>query len=78
MRPYLKNTHHKKRLVSKRKAKKKRAGGMAQGIGPEYKPQYHTYIHKKKREREMWRMRERGKAPRIALSFRLVCLGGEW
>jgi hypothetical protein len=23
MRPYLKNTHHKKRLVSKRKAKKK-------------------------------------------------------
>jgi hypothetical protein len=25
----------------------KRAGGVAQGVGPEFKPQYHT--HKKKR-----------------------------
>jgi hypothetical protein len=29
-RPYLENTHHKKRVV-----------GVAQGIGPEFKPQYH-------------------------------------
>jgi hypothetical protein len=28
MRPYLENTHH-----------KKKAGGVAQGIGPEFKPQ---------------------------------------
>jgi hypothetical protein len=34
MRPYLKKTHH-----------KKRAGGVAQGVGPEFKPQ----CHKRKR-----------------------------
>jgi hypothetical protein len=38
MRPYLKKNLH-----------KKRAGGMAQGIGPEFKPQYHK---KKKKERK--------------------------
>jgi hypothetical protein len=32
-RPYLENTHH-----------NKRAGGVAQGVGPEFKPQYHTHI----------------------------------
>jgi hypothetical protein len=36
MRPYLKNTYH-----------KNKAGGVAQSVGPEFKPQYH-----KKRERE--------------------------
>jgi hypothetical protein len=30
MRPYLKNPYH-----------KNRAGGMAQGVGPKFKPQYH-------------------------------------
>jgi hypothetical protein len=30
MRPYFKKTHY-----------KKRAGGVAQGVGPEFKPQYH-------------------------------------
>jgi hypothetical protein len=35
MRPYLKKKHH-----------KKRAGGVAQGVGPEFKPQY--CIKKKK------------------------------
>jgi hypothetical protein len=30
MRPYLEKTHH-----------KNRAGGVAQGEGPEFKPQYH-------------------------------------
>jgi hypothetical protein len=34
-RPYLKKTHH-----------KKWAGGVAQGVGPEFKPQYqYTYIY---------------------------------
>jgi hypothetical protein len=33
MRPYLKRTHRKK--------KKKRADGVAQGLGHEFKPQYH-------------------------------------
>jgi hypothetical protein len=36
MRSYLKKTHH-----------KKRAGGMAQGVGPEFKPQYHKKEGKK-------------------------------
>jgi hypothetical protein len=30
VRPYLKKSHH-----------KKRAGGVAQGLGPEFKPSYH-------------------------------------
>jgi hypothetical protein len=30
MRPYLEKFHH-----------KKNAGGVAQGVGPEFKPQYH-------------------------------------
>jgi hypothetical protein len=34
-RPYLKKTHH-----------KKRAGGVAQGMGPEFKPQYHIHTYK--------------------------------
>jgi hypothetical protein len=38
MRPYLENTHH-----------KKRAGGVAQGIGPKFKPQY---CKKKKKEKK--------------------------
>jgi hypothetical protein len=29
---------------------KKKAGGVAQGIGPEFKPQYHKKIKKKKEE----------------------------
>jgi hypothetical protein len=36
LRLYLKRTYH----------KKKRAGGVAQGVGPEFKPQY----HKKKKD----------------------------
>jgi hypothetical protein len=38
MSPYLKNTHHKKRV-----------GGVAQGVGPEFKPQYWK---KKKKEKK--------------------------
>jgi hypothetical protein len=41
----LKKTHH-----------KKRAGGVTQDVGPEFKPQY---CKKKKRERERERERER-------------------
>jgi hypothetical protein len=32
-------------ILKKKKAHKKRAGGVAQGVGPEFKPQYDT--HKK-------------------------------
>jgi hypothetical protein len=39
MRPYLKNTHH-----------KNRAGGVSQGEGPEFKPQY----QKNKNKKQMW------------------------
>jgi hypothetical protein len=35
----LKKTHYKK--------KKKRTGGVAQGVGPEFKPQYHKQTNKK-------------------------------
>jgi hypothetical protein len=34
MRPYLEKTLH-----------KKKAGGVAHGVGPELKPQYHTHTH---------------------------------
>jgi hypothetical protein len=37
MRPYLKNPSH------------KRAGGVVQGVGPEFKPQYHKKKKKKKK-----------------------------
>jgi hypothetical protein len=36
-RPYLEKNHH-----------KKRAGGVAQGVGSEFKPQYHKKKKKKK------------------------------
>jgi hypothetical protein len=36
MSPYLEKTHH-----------KNRAGGVTQGEGPEFKPQYHTHTHTK-------------------------------
>jgi hypothetical protein len=36
MRTYLEKTHH-----------KKRTGGVAQGVGPEFKPQYHQKKKKK-------------------------------
>jgi hypothetical protein len=36
MRPYLEKTHHKNWV-----------GGVAQGVGPEFKPQYHTHTKKK-------------------------------
>jgi hypothetical protein len=31
--------------ISKKTYHKKRAGGVAQSIGPEFKPQYHTHTH---------------------------------
>jgi hypothetical protein len=37
----LKKTHH-----------KNRAGGVAQGVGPEFKPQYHKKKKKRKKEKE--------------------------
>jgi hypothetical protein len=36
--------------ISKHPSQKKRAGGLAQGTGPEFKPQY----HKKKKKRSVW------------------------
>jgi hypothetical protein len=42
--PISKKTHHKKRKKKKKERKthhKKRAGGVAQGVCPGYKPQYH-------------------------------------
>jgi hypothetical protein len=41
-RPYLKKTHH-----------NKRAGGVAQGVGPEFKPQYCKKKREKKKEKEV-------------------------
>jgi hypothetical protein len=41
MRPYLEKTHH----------KNKRASGVAQGVGPEFKPQYCKKKKKKERKR---------------------------
>jgi hypothetical protein len=41
VRPYLEKTHH-----------KKRAGGVAQDVGPEFKPQYHKKKKKRKKERK--------------------------
>jgi hypothetical protein len=40
LRPYLKNTQQ------------KRLGAVALGVGPEFKPQYHTHIHTKKANKE--------------------------
>jgi hypothetical protein len=31
--------------LSQKNPSLKRAGGVTQGIGPEFKPQYHTHIH---------------------------------
>jgi hypothetical protein len=39
VRPYLKKTHHTHKKP-KQKTKKNPAGGVAQGVGPEFKPQY--------------------------------------
>jgi hypothetical protein len=41
VRPYIKNIHH-----------KKRAGGVAQGEGLEFKPQYHTHTHTQKKKKK--------------------------
>jgi hypothetical protein len=41
MRPYLKKTLH-----------KKRAGGVAKGVGPEFKPQYQKNKNKKKEKKK--------------------------
>jgi hypothetical protein len=40
---------HLETLYQKHPSQKKRAGGVAQGVGPEFKPQYHQ---KKKKERK--------------------------
>jgi hypothetical protein len=42
-RPYLEKPHD----------KKKRAGGVAQGVGPEFKPQYHKKKKKKKERKKI-------------------------
>jgi hypothetical protein len=44
MRPYLKE---KKKKEKKKNPSQKRAGGMVQGVGPEFKSQYHK---KKKKQ----------------------------
>jgi hypothetical protein len=33
-----------------------RAGGVAQGVGPEFKPQHHTHTHKKTAHRCLWQL----------------------
>jgi hypothetical protein len=40
VRPYLERTHH-----------RKRTGGVAQGVDPEFKPQYHKKKKKKKKKK---------------------------
>jgi hypothetical protein len=39
-------------LISKKPSPKSRIGGVARGVGPEFKPQYHT--HKKETNKEGW------------------------
>jgi hypothetical protein len=41
LRPYLKNTHH-----------KNRDGGVVQGVGPEFKPQYHKNKTKQQQQQK--------------------------
>jgi hypothetical protein len=43
IRPYLEKTLHKKRV-----------GAVAQGVGPEFKPQYHKKRKKERKEKGMW------------------------
>jgi hypothetical protein len=42
VRPYLKNIHH-----------NKKTGGVTQGEGPEFKPQYHKKKKKKKKKKKI-------------------------
>jgi hypothetical protein len=37
-----------RKTITWKKPSQKRAGGVAQGVGPEFKPQYHTHTQKKK------------------------------
>jgi hypothetical protein len=48
--------------LSKKNPLEKRAGGVAQSVGPEFKPQYHKKKKKKERERET-----------MALSVLFIC-----
>jgi hypothetical protein len=45
MRPYLKKTHH----------TKKKADGVVQAVGPEFKPQYCRKNKKRKRQSQMFK-----------------------
>jgi hypothetical protein len=60
--PYLKKTHH-----------KNRAGGLAQGVGPEFKPQHHQKKTKKKTKRKREKKGHNIFVLRIRIS--LCCLG---
>jgi hypothetical protein len=48
---------------------KKRAGGGAQGVGPEFKPQYHTHTHKKNQNRILYLFLYRKYINHITLTF---------
>jgi hypothetical protein len=40
VRSYIEKAHHKKKKKKEKRKKKKRSGGVAQGVGPEFKPQH--------------------------------------
>jgi hypothetical protein len=43
------------KILAQKTLHKNRAGGVSQGEGPEFKPQY----HKKKKKKKVWKKRER-------------------
>jgi hypothetical protein len=51
-------------LSSKKTHHKKRTGGVAKGVGPEFKPQYGKKKKKKKRRRKIYIHMPRNKAER--------------
>jgi hypothetical protein len=52
VRPYLEKIHH-----------NKRAGGAAQGVDPEFKPQYHKKKKKKRKKESAGRQERKQKTP---------------
>jgi hypothetical protein len=57
VRPYFEETHH-----------KKRAGGVAQGVGPEFK---HQYYKKKKKEAILYMIKTSRQNAKIKIIFAL-------
>jgi hypothetical protein len=46
--------------LSRKKPSQKRAGGVAQGVGPEFKPQYHQKKRRRKRKKKRVKEGEKG------------------